>query len=86
MLSPPTDWRQKSEFVSNRQSGQRTVAARIAIECRCSAAISMDTHVGLNVATRVCDAYPDIFFNVLLTVHLSLILVINQPNTQIIVL
>jgi len=32
---------------------------RIGFECRCNGAISMGTHVGLNVATRVCDVYPD---------------------------
>jgi len=82
MLSPPTVWRQQSEFVSSRQSGQIPAAVRIGFECRCNVAtewaktrlqyivnyciptfgpssISMDTHVGLNVATRVCDIYPD---------------------------
>ena len=59
MLSPPTVWRQQSEFVSSRQSGQILAAVRIGFECRCNVAVSMDTHVGLNVATRVCDVYPD---------------------------
>jgi len=59
MLSPPTVWRQQSEFVSSRESGQIPAAVRIGFECRCSVAVSMDTHVGLNVATRVCDVYPD---------------------------
>ena len=36
MLSPPTVWRQQSEFVSSRQSGQTHAAARIGFECRCN--------------------------------------------------
>jgi len=59
MLSPPTVWRQQSEFVSSRHSGQIPAAVRIGFKCRCNVAISMDTHVGLNVATRVCDVWPD---------------------------
>ena len=34
------------------ESGQIPAAVRLGFEC-------MDTHVGLNVATRVCDVYPD---------------------------
>ena len=34
-------------------------AVRKGFECRCHLAISIDTHVGLNVATRVCDLCPD---------------------------
>jgi hypothetical protein len=34
ILSPPTVWRQQSEFVSNRQSGQMLAAVRIGLECR----------------------------------------------------
>ena len=59
MLSPPTVWRQQCEFVSSRQSGQIPAAVCVGFGCRCNVAISMDTHVGLNVATRVCDVYPD---------------------------
>ena len=59
MLSPPTVWRQQSEFVSSRQSGQTPAEVCIGLECRCNVAISMDTHVGLNVATHVCDACLD---------------------------
>ena len=59
MLFPPTVWRQQSEFLSSRQSGQTPAAVYIGMECRCIVAISMDTHVGLNVATLVCDVYPD---------------------------
>jgi len=59
MLSPPTVWRQQSEFVSSRQSVQTPAAVCIGLDCRCNVAISMDTHVGLNVATPVCDVYPD---------------------------
>jgi len=58
MLSPPTVWCQQSEFVSSRQSGQIPAAVRKGFECCCNVAISMDMHVGLNVATRVCDVYP----------------------------
>ena len=36
MLSPPTVWRQQSEFVTSRQSGQIPVAVRIGFECRCN--------------------------------------------------
>ena len=36
MLSPPTAWRQQSEFVSSRQSGQILAAVRIRFECRCN--------------------------------------------------
>jgi len=36
------------------------------IRCRCSVARSMDTHVRLNVATRVCDVYPDKYWFALL--------------------
>ena len=36
MLSPPTVWRQQSEFVSSRQSGQTPAAVRIGFECRCN--------------------------------------------------
>ena len=35
ILSPPNVWRQQSEFVSSRQSGQILVAVRIEFECRC---------------------------------------------------
>ena len=59
MLSLPIVWRQQSEFVSNPQSGQTPAAVRIGFECRSNVAISMDTYVGLNVVTRVCDVYPD---------------------------
>jgi len=59
MLSPPTVWRQQSEFVWNRQDGQTRTAVRVGFECRCSVAVSMDTRVGLNIATRVCDLCSD---------------------------
>jgi hypothetical protein len=36
MLSPPTVWRQESEFVSSRQSGQTLAAVRIGSEYRCN--------------------------------------------------
>jgi hypothetical protein len=36
MLSPPTVWRQQSQFVSSRQSGQILDAVRIGSECRCN--------------------------------------------------
>ena len=36
MLSPPTFWRQQSEFVSSRQSGQTLAAVRIGFECHCN--------------------------------------------------
>ena len=36
MLSPPTVWRQQSEFVSSRQSGQILASVRIGFECRCN--------------------------------------------------
>ena len=36
MLSTPTVWRQQSEFVSSRQSGQILAAVRIGFECRCN--------------------------------------------------
>jgi len=36
MLSPPTVWRQQSEFVSSRQSGRILAAVRIGFECRCN--------------------------------------------------
>jgi hypothetical protein len=36
MLSPPTVWRQQSEFVSSRQSGQIPASVRIGFECRCN--------------------------------------------------
>jgi len=45
MLSPPTVWRQQSEFVSSRQSGQIPAAVRIGFECRCN---------GQNVSNRTC--------------------------------
>ena len=35
-VSPPTVWRQQSEFVSSRQSGQILAAVRIGFECRCN--------------------------------------------------
>jgi len=61
-LPPLTVWRQQSEFFfSSRQSGHTPAAVRIGFECRCNVAISMDTHVGLNVATRVCDVCSDKF-------------------------
>jgi len=44
MLAPPTVWRQQSEFVSSRQSGQTLATVRMGFECRCNVAISMDTH------------------------------------------
>ena len=59
MLSPPTVWCQQSEFVSIQQSGQIPAAVCIGFECRCNVSISMDMHVGLNVATHVCDVHPD---------------------------
>jgi hypothetical protein len=46
-------------FGANKVSGQIPAAVRIRFECLCNVAISMDTNVGLNVATRVCDVYPD---------------------------
>jgi len=36
MLSPPTVWRQQSEFTSNRQSGQIPAAVCIGFECCCN--------------------------------------------------
>jgi hypothetical protein len=36
MLSPPTVWRQQSEYVSSRQSGQMLAAVRVGFECRCN--------------------------------------------------
>jgi hypothetical protein len=36
MLSPLTVWRQQSEFVSSRQSGQILAAVHIGFECRCN--------------------------------------------------
>jgi hypothetical protein len=36
VLSPPTVWRQQSEFVSSRQSGQILAAVRIGFERRCN--------------------------------------------------
>ena len=39
MLSPPTVWRQQSEFVLSRKSGQIAAAVRLGFECRCSVAI-----------------------------------------------
>jgi len=36
MLSHPTVWRQQSESVSSRQSGQILAAVRIGFECRCN--------------------------------------------------
>ena len=42
-LSPPTVWRQQSEFVSSRQSGQIPAAVRVEFECRYS---------GQNVSNR----------------------------------
>ena len=63
MLSPPTVWRQQSEFVSSRQSGQIPAAVRIGFVCCCNGQNisnrSLDTHVRLNVATRFCVVYPD---------------------------
>jgi len=38
MLSPPTVWRQQSEFVSSRQSGQIPAAVCRGFECRCNVA------------------------------------------------
>jgi hypothetical protein len=35
MLSPPTVWRQQSELVSSRQSGQILAEVRIGFMCRC---------------------------------------------------
>jgi hypothetical protein len=56
MLSPPTVWRQQSEFVSSRLSGQILAAVRIGFE----SVVAMDkTVVGLNVDTRSCNVYPD---------------------------
>jgi len=52
MLSLPTVWRPQSEILLSRQSAQVPAAVRMGFEC-------MDTNVGLNVATRVCDVYPD---------------------------
>jgi len=45
MLSPPTVWRQQSQFVSSRQSGQTPAAVRIVFECCCS---------GQNVSNKTC--------------------------------
>ena len=51
-----------------RLSGANTVSlfradslVRYLLQCTCDSivAISVDTQVGLNVATRVCDVYPD---------------------------
>ena len=36
MLSSRTVWRQQSEFVSSRQSGQIPAAVRTGFECRCN--------------------------------------------------
>ena len=36
MLSPPIVWRQQSESVSSRQSGQTPAAVRVGFECCCS--------------------------------------------------
>jgi len=58
MLSPPNVWRQQSEFVSSQQSSQIPAAVRLGFECRYNVAISMDTHVGLNVATRSLRCIP----------------------------
>ena len=63
-LSPPTVWRQQTEFFTSRHSGQKTAAVRIGLECCCTGlrateiAISLDRHVGLNVATRVWRCMP----------------------------
>jgi len=63
MLSPPNVWLQQSEFVSSRQSGHIPAAVHIGFECCCNGQTvsnrSLDTYVGLNVATRFCDVYPD---------------------------
>jgi hypothetical protein len=45
MLSPPTVWSQKNEFVSSRQSGQIPAAVCIGFECCCN---------GQNVSDRTC--------------------------------
>ena len=45
MVSPPTVWRQQSEFVSSRQSGQIPAAVCIVFECCCN---------GQNVCNRTC--------------------------------
>jgi hypothetical protein len=56
MLSPPTVWRQHSEFVSSRQSGQILAAVRIGLGVPLQ---WKKTVVSLNVATRSCNVYPD---------------------------
>ena len=38
---------------------RRLLQCKFGFECHWSVAICMDTHVGLNVATRVCDVCPD---------------------------
>jgi len=50
MLSPLTVWRQQSEFVSSRQSGQIPAAVRIGFECRCN---------GQNVSNRTWTPMSD---------------------------
>ena len=45
MLSPPTVWRQQSEFVSSRQSGQMPAAVPIGFEC---------CYNGQNASNRTC--------------------------------
>jgi len=58
-LPRPSGANKVSFFFSSRQSDQTPAAVRIGFECSCNVAISMDTHVGLNVATHVCDVYPE---------------------------
>jgi len=60
MLSPLTAWRQQSEFVSSRQSGQISAAVHIKIRVSLKWTKRTDTHLVLNVATSVCDIYPEI--------------------------
>jgi len=50
----PTKW-----VCFKQQSGQTPASVCIGFECRCNVSISMDTHVGWNVATCVCNVYPD---------------------------
>ena len=54
MLSPPTVWRQQSLFRPDS-----LVRHLLQFAWDTGVAVSMDTHVGLNVATRVCDVCPD---------------------------
>ena len=59
MLSTQAVWCQQSEFVSESAVWSDSCCRERKIRVTSQTTKRMDTHVGLNAATRVCGVYPD---------------------------